>query len=137
LRRLQRHVEGERRPPIVLAVNRCDNPQRRDQAQIFHELGMGDPFPISALHGRGTGDLLDALVQRLPHPPEEIPSAEIQEEETSALHGRGTGDLLDALVQRLPHPPEEIPSAEIQEEETAGPTWANPACSIACWARSE
>ncbi len=104
LRRLQRHVEGERWPPVVLAVNRCDNPQRRDEAQVFHELGMGDPIPISALHGRGTGDLLDALVQRLPHPPEEIPSAEIQEEETGlqvAIVGRpnvGKSSLLNRLL---------------------------------------
>jgi len=85
-------------------VNRCDNPQRRDEAQVFHELGMGDPIPISALHGRGTGDLLDALVQRLPHPPEEIPSAEIQEEETGlrvAIVGRpnvGKSSLLNRLL---------------------------------------
>jgi len=44
-------------------VNKCENPTRRTAAYQFYELGMGDPYPISAKHGIGTGDLLDALVQ--------------------------------------------------------------------------
>lgn len=62
LRRLQRDVDGERFPPVLLAVNKADSEPRRLQALQFYELGLGDPFPISALHGTGTGDLLDALV---------------------------------------------------------------------------
>lgn len=65
LRRLQREVDGERLPPVLLAVNKADSPARRLQAYQFYELGLGDPFPISALHGTGTGDLLDALVDSL------------------------------------------------------------------------
>jgi GTPase len=65
LRRLQREVEGERLPPVLLAVNKADSQARRLQAYQFYELGLGDPFPISALHGTGTGDLLDALVDSL------------------------------------------------------------------------
>jgi GTPase len=62
LRRLQREVDGERLPPVLLAANKADSETRRMQALQFYELGLGDPYPISALHGTGTGDLLDALV---------------------------------------------------------------------------
>jgi GTPase len=62
LRRLQREVDGERVPPVLLTVNKADSETRRLQALQFYELGLGDPYPISALHGTGTGDLLDALV---------------------------------------------------------------------------
>jgi len=59
---LQREI---RQPPILLVVNRCDNERRRVRAHEFYELGMGDPIPISALHGSGTGDMLDLLVDAL------------------------------------------------------------------------
>jgi GTP-binding protein len=49
--------------PVLLAVNKADNESRRQEAMEFYELGLGDPIPISALHGTGTGDLLDALLQ--------------------------------------------------------------------------
>jgi GTP-binding protein len=63
IRRLQRRENGEIFPKVLLAVNRCENEQRRAEAAQFYELGMGDPHPISALHGTGTGDLLDELVK--------------------------------------------------------------------------
>jgi GTP-binding protein len=53
-------------PPVILVVNKADSAARRAQAYQFYELGMGEPFPISALHGTGTGDMLDALVAILP-----------------------------------------------------------------------
>src|SRR5262249_27383369 len=54
------------RKPIYLLVNKIDDPARDAEALEFHRLGLGDPIPLSALHGYGTGDLLDALVARLP-----------------------------------------------------------------------
>jgi GTP-binding protein len=62
LRRLQKTVDGKPKPPVLLVVNKCDNEARRMQSYQFYELGLGAPYPISALHGSGTGDLLDALV---------------------------------------------------------------------------
>jgi GTP-binding protein len=62
LRRAQTEREGKRWPPIILVVNKADNEERRTDAFQFYELGLGDPYPISALHGTGTGDLLDALI---------------------------------------------------------------------------
>jgi GTP-binding protein len=63
LRKHQREVNGQPRPPVLLVVNKCENEARRLAAMEFYELGMGEPYPISALHGTGTGDLLDALVE--------------------------------------------------------------------------
>jgi GTP-binding protein len=62
LRRSQRNVEGKLRPPVFLVVNKSDNARLRTEALQFYELGLGEPYAVSALHGTGTGDLLDALV---------------------------------------------------------------------------
>lgn len=51
--------------PVLLAVNKADNAERRATVHEFYALGLGDPYPVSALHGAGTGDLLDAVVERL------------------------------------------------------------------------
>ncbi len=52
--------------PIFLIANKIDEPGREAEALEFHRLGLGDPIPLSAVHGHGTGDLLDAIVARLP-----------------------------------------------------------------------
>jgi GTP-binding protein len=52
--------------PVFLLANKIDDPSQQDVALEFHRLGLGDPIPISAAHGLGTGDLLDAIVARLP-----------------------------------------------------------------------
>ncbi len=62
LRRHQREVDGELRPPVFLVVNKADSTARRMQGYEFYELGLGEPYTISALHGTETGDLLDAVV---------------------------------------------------------------------------
>lgn len=66
LRRNQHNQDGQPWPPVFLVVNKADNESTRQQALQFYELGMGDPYPISAVHGTGTGDLLDALVRAFP-----------------------------------------------------------------------
>ena len=52
--------------PIVLAVNKVDNPERRAEVYDFYSLGLGDPYPVSSVHGVGIGDLLDAVVKQFP-----------------------------------------------------------------------
>ena len=52
--------------PVVLAVNKVDTPARELDIWDFVGLGFAQPYPVSALHGRGTGDLLDALIEVLP-----------------------------------------------------------------------
>ena len=51
--------------PVLLAVNKLDTPNKLDELWEFYQLGLGDPFPISATHGHGTGDLLDEVVDYL------------------------------------------------------------------------
>src|SRR6266545_4453186 len=54
------------RKPVLLLANRIDDPSQESLALDLHRLGLGDPIPISALHGYGTGDLLDTIVAELP-----------------------------------------------------------------------
>jgi len=64
LRRNQGERNGQPWPTVILVVNKADSESRRAQAYQFYELGMGEPYPISALHGTGTGDMLDVLVAK-------------------------------------------------------------------------
>ena len=97
LRRYQKMVDGERRPPILLVVNKCESAARRAEAAQFYELGLGEPFAISASQGINTGDLLDALVTAFP------PQAEVEEDESVkiAIVGKpnaGKSSLLNRLA---------------------------------------
>ena len=60
--------------PIYVAANKADNPKRADDAVEFYALGLGDPFPMSAIHGIGVDDLLDEVVFNLPEMAEEATS---------------------------------------------------------------
>src|SRR5579862_3059013 len=84
--------------PVFLIANKIDDPRRDDEALEFHRLGLGDPIPLSALHGHGTGDLLDAVVARLPG----SGPAQIGEEAIRvAILGRpnvGKSSLLNAIL---------------------------------------
>ena len=55
-------LRASKKPVLVLA-NKIDDPRKDLEAIEFHKLGLGDPFPLSALHGHGTGDLLDRIVE--------------------------------------------------------------------------
>lgn len=97
LRRSQREREGKPWPPVILVVNKADSEARRAQIYQFYELGMGEPYPISALHGTGTGDMLDALVASF--------AVEVEEEEDEsvkiAIAGKpnvGKSSLLNRLL---------------------------------------
>ena len=52
--------------PVLVIANKIDDPRRDTDALEFHRLGLGDPVPLSGLHGHGTGDLLDTIVELLP-----------------------------------------------------------------------
>jgi GTP-binding protein len=65
LRKSQKNVDGQFFPPIVLVVNKAESAKIRQVTAEFYELGMGDPYAISALHGTGTGDLLDEVVRHI------------------------------------------------------------------------
>lgn len=97
LRRNQRLVDGKPFPPVLLVVNKADNQTSRMGASQFYELGIGDPYPISAVHGTGTGDLLDVLVEAF------LPDEQEEEDDSVkiALVGKpnvGKSSLLNRLA---------------------------------------
>lgn len=83
--------------PVILAVNKADNPEQRQDIYDFYSLGFGDPYPISGAHGLGLGDLLDAVVKAFPDETGDV-------EDTStrfSLIGRpnvGKSSLVNALL---------------------------------------
>jgi GTPase len=97
LRRHQtRREDGTSRPPILLVANKCDTEPRRAAAVEFYELGLGQPYAVSAVHGTDVGDLLDALVSGLPE------SEALEDESIKiAIVGKpnaGKSSLLNRLV---------------------------------------
>src|SRR5581483_6972985 len=87
--------------PILIAANKADNEKRRVDAVEFYALGVGkEVYPISAIHGTGTGDLLDGIVEALGNAPKE----DLEEEDESlkiAIVGRpnvGKSSLLNRLL---------------------------------------
>jgi GTP-binding protein len=52
--------------PVIVGVNKVDNPQREWETGVFQKLGLGDIFPVSAIAGKGVGDMLDAVIDALP-----------------------------------------------------------------------
>lgn len=84
--------------PVILAVNKCESPgQGLTQAAQFWELGLGEPFPLSGIHGNGTGELLEEVVRHLPTVTETDEATAIN----VAIVGRpnvGKSSLLNAFV---------------------------------------
>jgi GTP-binding protein len=86
--------------PVLVAVNKVDDQRREADVWGFSRLGLGEPFPVSALHGRGSGDLLDAIVDALPAEVEEV----VEEDDgifSVAIVGRpnvGKSTLFNRLV---------------------------------------
>ena|SRR5215211_2352579 len=58
--------------PVILAANKVDDQRTEGEAAAMWNLGLGEPHPVSALHGRGSGDLLDAILAALPEAPPEV-----------------------------------------------------------------
>ena len=97
LRRHQKKVDGKVHPPVLLVVNKADNNALRENVVDFYSLGIGEPYPISALHGTETGDMLDELVKLLPDAADEKEDDSIK----IAIVGKpnvGKSSLLNKLV---------------------------------------
>ncbi|HAP5353128.1 TPA: ribosome biogenesis GTPase Der [Enterococcus faecalis] len=83
--------------PVILAVNKVDNPEMRNDIYEFYALGLGDPFPVSGSHGLGIGDVLDEAVKHFPN------TSEVEDEDTIkfSLIGRpnvGKSSLINAIL---------------------------------------
>ena len=97
LRRYQSEKDGEPWPPIFVAANKADNAERRQEAYEFYELGLGEVYAISAMHGQSTGDLLDAIVKSFAP----IEPAETDDSIKIAIVGRpnvGKSSILNAVL---------------------------------------
>jgi GTP-binding protein len=91
--------------PVLVVANKADNARRELEAAEFHRLGWPETHAISALHGRGTGDLLDALVEALPPESEE-------ERERKRRELEDASDLADADALPDATAPGGLPTAE-------------------------
>ncbi len=83
--------------PVILAVNKVDNPEMRSEVYEFYSLGLGDPFPVSGSHGLGLGDVLDEAVKHFPD------DADMEEDDSIkfSLIGRpnvGKSSLINAIL---------------------------------------
>ena len=84
--------------PIVLAVNKIDNSESKNNIYEFYNLGIGDPIAVSGVHGIGIGDILDEIIKKLPNEEHELVNNEIK----FCLIGRpnvGKSSLVNAILQ--------------------------------------
>ncbi|NLU69064.1 ribosome biogenesis GTPase Der [Streptomyces sp. HNM0574] len=87
--------------PVVLCANKVDGPSAEAEAAYLWSLGLGEPHPVSALHGRGTGDLLDVVLEALPEAPEQTFGGIVGGPRRVALLGRpnvGKSSLLNQVA---------------------------------------
>ncbi|WP_127359134.1 ribosome biogenesis GTPase Der [Actinacidiphila soli] len=87
--------------PVVLAANKVDGPSGEADATALWNLGLGEPYPVSSLHGRGTGDLLDAILEALPEAPAQTFGEALGGPRRVALIGRpnvGKSSLLNKVA---------------------------------------
>jgi GTPase len=88
--------------PVILVANKVDNDRQELESATLWSLGLGQPYAVSALHGRGSGDLLDAVLAALPHPPPVIFEPRLSGPRRVALVGRpnvGKSSLLNRLAR--------------------------------------
>ncbi len=79
---------------ILLVANKADNPKLRTQASEFNKLGIGEPLPVSAANGSGTGDLLDEITKNLPKTKKPVPSPS---------EGEGQGEVINVAIIGKPN----------------------------------
>jgi GTPase len=96
--------------PVIVAVNKADNEKRELEAAEFHAMGWDETYPISASHGRGTGDLLDAIVWALPPESEQEIARKAREAEAEAWADEVATGRLEPFV--VGDPEEDLDGAD-------------------------
>ncbi|AWD64144.1 MULTISPECIES: ribosome biogenesis GTPase Der [Priestia] len=84
--------------PVVLAVNKVDNPEMRELIYDFYALGYGEPFPISGTHGLGLGDLLDEAAKHFPKEKDEDYGEDVIKFSLIGRPNVGKSSLVNALL---------------------------------------
>lgn len=84
--------------PVVLGVNKIDNPEMRDQIYEFYSLGFGEPIPISGSHGLGLGDLLDEAAKHFPKQDEKAYDDDVIKFSLIGRPNVGKSSLVNAIV---------------------------------------
>lgn len=127
------HILRRSGKPVLPVVNKCDNTRRYQESFCFYALGVDELYPVSALNGDGTGDLLDRVVELLPPEPEEV--EEKVEGIRVAVIGRpnvGKSSLVNAILGRPRVITSDIPGTtrdtidttfRVAEEEEVSPTF--------------
>lgn len=117
------------RKPVLLIANKVDNAQQELESVALWSLGLGQPYPVSALHGRGSGDLLDALLAALPAPPP-VTEAHVRGPRRVALVGKpnvGKSSLLNRLASEERAVVDSVPGTTVDPVDSlvriGGETW--------------
>ncbi|MGM0751271.1 MAG: ribosome biogenesis GTPase Der [Bacillota bacterium] len=84
--------------PVVLGINKIDNPEMREMIYDFYSLGFGEPYPISGSHGLGLGDLLDEVVKNFKHEEEEDYAEDVIKFSLIGRPNVGKSSLVNALL---------------------------------------
>jgi GTP-binding protein len=107
--------------PVIVAVNKADNEKRELEAAEFHALGWDETYPISASHGRGTGDLLDAIVWALPPESEAEIARKQRDAEADAWADEVAAGRLEPFVVDAPE--EDLDGDEAATDDAEAARW--------------
>jgi GTP-binding protein len=109
--------------PVIVAVNKADNEKRELEAAEFHSLGWEETYAISASHGRGTGDLLDAIVWALPPESDEEVARKAREAEADAWADEVAAGRLEPFVVGDAEADEDEDGAELEPADAEARRW--------------
>jgi GTP-binding protein len=111
------------RAPVIVAVNKADNPKRELEGAEFHAMGWDETYAISATHGRGTGELLDAIVWSLPPESERELARKQREAEADAWAEEVASGRLEPFVVGDPEADLEDGDAALEDAEAEAARW--------------
>ena len=107
--------------PVIVAVNKADNDKRELEGAEFHSLGWEETYQISASHGRGTGDLLDAIVWALPPESEQEQARKARETEAEAWAEEVAAGKLEPFV--VDEPEDDEDGVDAEQEDAGAARW--------------